>query len=82
MLYIKKNMAAKCEMFMNYRENFIGICKTQIWLPNREYLRGHKCGMTNMAYKCKIFEAVNLKTSCILVFCIYTHMYNFNMKCL
>ena len=27
-----------------------------------------------MAYKCRIFEAVNIKTSWALVFCIHTHL--------
>ena len=33
-------MAAKCEMFMNYGKNFIGICKNQVWVSDKEYLKG------------------------------------------
>ena len=32
----------------------------EICLPNKEYLRDHRCERTNMDYKCKIFEALNL----------------------
>ena len=48
-------------MFMNGRQNFTGICKNQIWQPNMGYLRDHRCERKHMAYKCKIFETVNLK---------------------
>ena len=54
-------MVVKYEMFMNCIENVIGICKKQIWLPNKEYVRDHRCERTNVAYKCKIFEAVTLR---------------------
>ena len=53
-------MAPKCEIFMNYSKKFMGICRKQIWLSKKEYLRDHRCERTNMAYKCKIFEAVTL----------------------
>ena len=39
----RTDMAAKCKIFMNCNESFLDICKTQIWLPNKEYLRDHKC---------------------------------------
>ena len=47
-------MAAKYKIFMNCSKNFIDIGKIQIWLPNEEYIRDHRCEGTNMAYKCKI----------------------------
>ena len=41
--------------------NYIGtINENEIYLPNKESISGHRCERTNMAYKCKIFEAVNL----------------------
>ena len=43
------NMAAKCGMFMNCNKNLIGICKNQIRLTNKEYLRDHRCKRTKMA---------------------------------
>ena len=50
---------AKYEIFMNYSKNIIGICKKkQIRLPNKEYLRDHRCEGINVAHKCKICEAV------------------------
>ena len=51
-------MAGKCKIFMNGSKNFIDICKTQIWLPNKEYIRDKKCEVANMADKCKLFVAV------------------------
>ena len=60
-------MVPKCEIFMNCSKRFIGICKKkkqkkqkQIRLPNKKYIRDHRCQRTNIAYKCKIFEVVNL----------------------
>ena len=50
-------MPAKCEIFMNYSKNLISICKKQIWLLNKEYLRDQRCEGGNVAYKCKIFES-------------------------
>ena len=50
-------MPAKCEAVMNCSEKFIGICKIQIWLLNKEYLRDHRCARTNMATKCETFES-------------------------
>ena len=49
------------KIFLNCSKKFIGICKKkQIWMPNKEYLRDHRGGRTNMAYKCKQFKTVNL----------------------
>ena len=33
-------------------------------LPNKESVSGHRCEGTNMAYRSKIFEVVNLITLC------------------
>ena len=53
-------MAAKCEKFMSYSKNLIDICKNnydwQKW--NTWRIIGAKG--TDMAYKCKMFEAVSL----------------------
>ena len=65
-------MASKCEVFMNCNKNFTGAGNNQILLTNKEYLWGHKCERTNLAYKYKIFEAVD--TSQVLGICIYTHL--------
>ena len=52
-------MAVKCEMFLNGNKNLIGICKTNM-AAKKEYRRDRRCERTNMANKCKLFEAVNL----------------------
>ena len=51
-------MSAKCKIFINCSKTFVEICKTQIYLPNKEYLRDHGCEGRNMAYKCKRFVTV------------------------
>ena len=55
----RTNMAAKGEMFMNCSKNFIGIVIKHILLLNKEHLRDHRGGGTNIVYK-HIFENVNL----------------------
>ena len=53
-------MATKCEMSLNSKKkkNHWHLQKTKM-TANKEYLRVHRCEITNMAYKYKIFEAVN-----------------------
>ena len=64
-------MATKCEKFIKKSKNFIDICKTQIWLSNRECYRDHRCEGTNMVYKCKIFEAAYLPFNGMSILYIY-----------
>ena len=49
-------------------------------LPNKEYLRDHRGEWTDIAYKCKILDAVNLNTlwslyACVYIFQSYWHKY-------
>ena len=67
----RTNVAVKCGMSMNCSKNFIGICKSQTWLLNKEYLKDHGCDRTAMAYKCQIFEAVSWT---IHAYFVYIHM--------
>ena len=60
-------MAAKCGIFMNCSKHFIDICKKKkkktkemAVKKKKEYMRDHRCEGKNMAYRCKIFEAVKL----------------------
>ena len=66
-------MATKCEMFINYLKTFIDICKNQLSLPNKEYLRDHRYERTNIAYKYKIFGAGNTALHGHWYF-VYIHM--------
>ena len=70
------NMDTKCEIFMKYSKNFIGIYKKQKWQPSKKYLRDHRCERTNMAYKCEIFEAVSLTLHGHYILYIYTCVYS------
>ena len=65
---LRTDMAPKCEVFMNSSKKLHSHLQNQIRLPSTEYQRDHRCEGTNMAYKCKIFEAVN--TAWTYVFCI------------
>ena len=72
----RANMAANCEMFMNWNENFIGIWQKHILLLNKEFFSDPRCEKGNMAYKCKIFEGCQLNTSWALYTCLYiVHSY-------
>ena len=60
-------------------KNFIVICQKKT--AKQGILQGSGCEETNMAYKCKIFEDVNLNISWALVFCMDTCVYKFNSHC-
>ena len=74
---LKSKYGAKYKMFMNYSKRFIDISKTQIWHPNKEYLKDYICEGRNMAYKCKLFVAVTLTVNVISILYRYTCPYNY-----
>ena len=65
-------LSDKCQIFMNCSKKFMAA---KTWLPNREYLRAHRCEvkilLTDVTY---LWLVPN--TSFALVFCINTHVYN------
>ena len=71
-------MVAKCKMFMNCSKNIIANCKMQ--LPKREYLGDHRYERTNMGYKCKIFETVNIRLGGILDMSIVSKVIGVNTE--
>ena len=46
-----------------------------MWLINMEFSRDHRCEENYVAYKYKIFEAVNVTPHMLLYYFIYIHIY-------
>ena len=76
-LMLKNNIAAKCKTFMNCSKHFTGRLQKEIRLPNKEYLKGHRCAETNMALRCKIFAAVTESHMAFSVLNLYRRVYTF-----
>ena len=48
--YEKRNMSAKCKIFVNVTLNFLhGHLLKQICLPNKKHLSDHRCERTHIA---------------------------------